>query len=233
MQTLGFSETAVKGPRTFTGLLAQPKAVQGFYRDVAVLAVLTPAAEAASLGAKGARISATAEGFDGGKIADGDPETGTTFRAPALKDSVFISIEFPEQRDVGLLNLQAVAEACRADTELQVSDDGKTFKRVTGFGGVSASRLAFRPEKARYWRLAITTSKTTDGTIRIQELRLTKVVPVPREGVVDLSGRMQPDGKLSWDVPEGEWTVFRIGHTSTGAYNKPAVNGAAGWNATR
>ena len=35
--------------------------------------------------------------------------------------------------------------------------------------------------------------------------------------VVDLSGRMQPDGTLTWDVPEGAWRLFRFGHIPTGA----------------
>ena len=39
--------------------------------------------------------------------------------------------------------------------------------------------------------------------------------------VVDLSARFQ-NGRLTWDVPEGKWTVLRIGHTSTGAVNAPA-----------
>ena len=39
--------------------------------------------------------------------------------------------------------------------------------------------------------------------------------------VVDLSARFQ-NGRLTWDVPQGKWTVLRIGHTSTGAVNAPA-----------
>jgi len=35
--------------------------------------------------------------------------------------------------------------------------------------------------------------------------------------VVDLTAHMQPDGRLSWNVPEGEWEVLRFGYTATGA----------------
>ena len=33
---------------------------------------------------------------------------------------------------------------------------------------------------------------------------------------------MAADGKLTWDVPEGDWTILRIGHTPTGRENAPA-----------
>lgn len=38
----------------------------------------------------------------------------------------------------------------------------------------------------------------------------------------DLTAKTTPDGKLSWDVPEGEWIILRLGHTTTGMENAPA-----------
>ena len=35
--------------------------------------------------------------------------------------------------------------------------------------------------------------------------------------IVDLTVELGADGKLTWDVPEGDWTILRIGHTPTGA----------------
>lgn len=37
-----------------------------------------------------------------------------------------------------------------------------------------------------------------------------------------LGDRLKPDGTLDWDAPAGNWTILRIGHTSTGACNAPA-----------
>lgn len=45
---------------------------------------------------------------------------------------------------------------------------------------------------------------------------------IQRSRIVDLSSRMDPGGRLLWDVPEGRWTVVRFGHTSTGVQNAPA-----------
>ncbi len=39
----------------------------------------------------------------------------------------------------------------------------------------------------------------------------------PKE-VIDLTTRMKPDGRLDWDVPEGEWVILRTGYTLTGHF---------------
>jgi len=41
---------------------------------------------------------------------------------------------------------------------------------------------------------------------------------VNKEEVVNLSSSMDPEGKLSWDVPGGEWTIMRMGYTCTDAH---------------
>jgi len=45
---------------------------------------------------------------------------------------------------------------------------------------------------------------------------------IVRDGLLDLTAKMNAEGRLTWDVPPGEWTVMRFGHTSTGAMGKPA-----------
>jgi hypothetical protein len=40
--------------------------------------------------------------------------------------------------------------------------------------------------------------------------------------IVDLTGRLEADGRLDWPVPPGRWTVLRFGRTSTGANTRPA-----------
>ncbi len=46
---------------------------------------------------------------------------------------------------------------------------------------------------------------------------------VPRDRVLDLSAQMDGEGRLRARLPEGEWTLLRIGHAPTGALNHPAV----------
>ena len=63
------------------------------------------------------------------------------------------------------------------------------------------------------------------------------VVPTPsapaaaeisRGDIVDVSGKMDADGTLHWDVPEGHWTILRMGYALTGARNRPSVPAGSG-----
>ena len=45
---------------------------------------------------------------------------------------------------------------------------------------------------------------------------------IARERIIDLTGRMTAAGRLAWNVPAGDWTIMRFGHTSTGQTNRPA-----------
>jgi hypothetical protein len=47
---------------------------------------------------------------------------------------------------------------------------------------------------------------------------------VDKSKVINLTDKLDADGKLNWNVPAGEWTILRIGHTSTGHTN--ATGGA-------
>jgi hypothetical protein len=51
---------------------------------------------------------------------------------------------------------------------------------------------------------------------------------VPKDKIFDLSTKMNTRGQLEWDVPVGDWTVYRFGHTTTGAMIQPAQWDAMG-----
>ncbi len=51
---------------------------------------------------------------------------------------------------------------------------------------------------------------------------------IPAGKVFDLSASMNQGGRLAWQAPEGEWTILRIGYTSTGIKNHPASKGGHG-----
>ncbi len=52
---------------------------------------------------------------------------------------------------------------------------------------------------------------------------------IPRGDVVNLTGKMDADGMLHWDAPEGHWTVLRMGYALTGAKNRPSVPAGSGY----
>lgn len=50
-----------------------------------------------------------------------------------------------------------------------------------------------------------------------------KNLMIAPSGVMDISDKMEKDGTLNWDVPEGDWVIMRTGMTPTGVVNSPAA----------
>jgi hypothetical protein len=46
--------------------------------------------------------------------------------------------------------------------------------------------------------------------------------------IIDISDKLDKDGKLQWDVPEGNWTILRVGYQPTGRSTHPAPKGGKG-----
>jgi hypothetical protein len=147
--------------------------------------------------------------------------------------------------------------------ELQVSDDGVNFKRVTPFVIPHVEmrhailERSFAPETGRSFRLFFTKGDPGTTQITISEIELSgghrlegwgrkagymypgfaietnRSAPesgtvIPRDKMINLSAALVPDGTLTWDVPAGEWTILRFGHTPTGSTNRPATPEATG-----
>ncbi len=53
-------------------------------------------------------------------------------------------------------------------------------------------------------------------------------VGIAASDVIDLTGKMAPDGTLNWTPPKGEWRVLRFGYSLTGKQNHPATPEATG-----
>ena len=48
------------------------------------------------------------------------------------------------------------------------------------------------------------------------------------QNVRNISSMMDSTGLVRWDVPEGDWEIFRFGYTTTGAVNNPVPSGETG-----
>ena len=51
--------------------------------------------------------------------------------------------------------------------------------------------------------------------------------------IINLTDKLTADGKLTWDVPDGNWTIVRFGHINMRLTNKPAVPEATGWESSK
>ena len=47
--------------------------------------------------------------------------------------------------------------------------------------------------------------------------------------VIDISKTMDSEGRISWDAPEGNWTILRFGMTPTGTKNSPSAPQGKGY----
>jgi hypothetical protein len=125
MQKVVWSDTNLEGPKRFEGMLPQPQAVAGYYRDITVLAFPTPG-------------------------------------------------EF----------------------------------RIDNIQG-----------KAAYERR---------GVASAGEAKLPPEMVINLAHITNLSTQLDKEGRLTWDVPAGKWTLLRIGHTSTGVMNAPSPESGRG-----
>lgn len=79
------------------------------------------------------------------------------------------------------------------------------------------------PGKAFYQRHSIlsrTDKKSVPGE--------TENGAIPMNSIVDLSDKVDHEGRLTWNIPPGEWTIVRIGYQPNGAKNHPAPLGGEG-----
>ncbi len=135
---------------------------------------------------------------------------------------------------------------------LEKSDNGVEFTEVAKIPSTSCGRstVSFPEAKARFFRLKVLNTGG-EGT-RISEFNLYPVGRITHseekagfcaphdihdyltqtdgefpQKVIDISSFVK-DGTLSWDVPEGNWKVLRLGWSLTGHKNGPAPQEATG-----
>jgi hypothetical protein len=84
------------------------------------------------------------------------------------------------------------------------------------------ARVEAIEEKALYVRGPYSSQPKVRPAFRVADSFAAESGVVERGSVVELTSKMAADGRLEWDVPEGEWVIGRFGHTSTGQTNRPS-----------
>jgi hypothetical protein len=62
-----------------------------------------------------------------------------------------------------------------------------------------------------------------------QESKVNEALIVDDQEVIDVSEFVNEEGQLTWDAPEGKWTIMRIGMTPTGTKNSPSAPQGQGY----
>jgi hypothetical protein len=141
--------------------------------------------------------------------------------------------------------------------KLEASQDGVNFYEVSTFSSQALREMdtplisSFDAVRARFYRI------TTNRSTNISEVNLhtsprlerwTAKTNYAKDGVgldnnlqyvepsllinpaqvIDITDKMNIDGKLCWKAPKGDWTIIRIGHTTTGEIGAAAPSSATG-----
>jgi hypothetical protein len=303
MKRLVWSETDVEGGKSFAGKLAQEPSNEGsvrdsgaggtqsdppFYRDSAVIAYRTPAAEApmASLHPK---VTTSGGPIDPKALMDESLTTAVTIAAAKEGRLAWLQYEFAQPYTARALSLGMRGRIPVG--KILSSDDGATWRTIAdmpgpqGYHGASIRTFAFPAVTAKFFRIefdrqGLSPAEVIHGeddtppparagvtgaaggfgaagygvseAIFYSDARVNRwedkgafgslmdvydAVPTPaaptaaeiaRGDVVDVTSKMDADGTLHWDVPEGHWTILRMGYAPTGARNRPSVPAGSG-----
>jgi len=198
MQHLVASATEVEGPADFDATLPQPPP-----RDPHFVHAPIPAS-----------LKAIRDGFyrDVAVLA---------FPTPPAERTSASSVS-----DLGRASLPA----SRAETE---GTAARQQPRPTGMDEGTAARQEPRPtglrlmesdEKALYYRNPYSSPPAVKPYLPAPAEYASSPAggAIEPSRMVDLTGRMDGDGRLRWNVPAGHWTIMRFGRTSTGANTRPA-----------
>ena len=139
---------------------------------------------------------------------------------------------------------------------IESSDDGAEFHKVADipFSSLPQRTVSFGAVTARYFRIVFpkgtATQRITEAALssgaRVNQFEKRagyanardffaitdpEIAPesiVAQQDVVDLSGKMRPDGTIDWTPPAGKWMILRFGYSLTGHENGPAPAEATG-----
>lgn len=262
MQKVVWTEKYVQGPQHFSDHLAQPKILEGFYRDIAVLAFPSPEGTGISTRTVVPKVTSSLQDGDLQRLVI--PDNTQRFRSD---EPCWIQYAFDEPFTCRSLQIRRDGNNFQANRlRIEISDDGMNFHPVCqlepprhGWQDTDVEVThTIEPTTARFFRFVYDTAGSEPGaedldsakwrpSLRIHGIELfslarihqyegkngdiwrigrrttSRQVPdtlcVPRDRIIDISDCLKEDGRLEWDVPEGRWTILRVGHTSSGHRN--------------
>jgi len=252
------ASTTLKGPGKVSMKLPQPTTVQGYYRDIVVLACPPPAGESPAGGSPEPKVTASSsyqkyspalatDGKDDTRwISNGDkPGMGPTPEKPE-----YLQFDYDKAWPVAGLYLKPYSDCGPKEIEIQCSQDGKTYRAIqrTTLGPGKETVIAFGEIQSAHFRVVFLSSHPHQGqenwNVQVAEIAILSSAELKtplqnrkgqnrkeiwqREGVVDLTKFVSDDGVLTWDVPAGAWRVMRIGYTLHGSKTQCVGSGPVG-----
>ncbi|MDR1865327.1 MAG: glycosyl hydrolase [Bacteroidales bacterium] len=88
-------------------------------------------------------------------------------------------------------------------------------------------------EKALYYRRPYSSADSVRQYLSMSYEPQTGDRAIEKNRIIDLSAQLQADGSLTWNVPQGKWTVMRFGSRNNGAITRPAPHPGLGFEADK
>jgi hypothetical protein len=254
MKMMVWSDTVVSGGSNKTFKLRQPTTRENYYRDIAVLAYPSLPAEIEDAENKPV-VKASDPKLNINVVTDFKID-GQSKIEKVGDESPWIQFSYPKSKSIRSVYL--FFNDRETQSALEVSEDGVTFtnvKKELFKVRTSKSEWAindhFEAITSKYFRVKFNQATT------LKEVQLTSVYRVnnilgrssiartndddlkdignPQAGMLidinkikNLTSSFKQNGNLTTNLPNGNWTIIRIGYTSTGAVNSPASNEGKG-----
>ncbi|QHI68849.1 glycosyl hydrolase [Tichowtungia aerotolerans] len=254
MQEVVWSETKLPGGQVFDGQLPQPSTRLDCYRDIALVAFPTPECELAGFPEPSVLLGDVE--IDAGALLDSDRSTWKSFDAEG-GSPVCLQFSYDRPVPVRSVSMVPRELRDLPGGKLLFSNDGITWQEEFSFSRperFAPLNRVFPVRVAPFWRIEFSGSVVlsevhfsrgyciADWTGKAMSDPYGTVKPgftspsldaspdeiILREQIVDLTGQMDAEGRLRWDVPEGNWTVLRFGYTPTGSRVEPASREGGG-----
>ncbi|HTL73200.1 MAG TPA: glycosyl hydrolase [bacterium] len=88
-------------------------------------------------------------------------------------------------------------------------------------------------EKALFYRAPYSSQAGVKPRLTPDETVLPTDECIPAGKVIELTGKLSAAGRLTWDVPAGNWTLVRLGRTLTGQTTRPAPQPGLGFESDK
>ncbi len=236
--------------------LPSPSKIEGFYKEIAVLAYPALASEIID-SENPTIITSSNKDFDINIATNGKIDERTELRVP--KDGkAWIQWNFGKPLTVQSFLLKTQRQRYKVPQLLQSSNDGINFKDEfvikmsrhgkyeytidKTFKGITAQYFRFVTDvpldiaeisltnTARYDNMISRTNihrANNGGLPKLEAVDASKVIK--KSEILNLTKYVDDKGVLKTILPKGNWTIMRVGYTTTGALNDPASVAGTGW----
>jgi hypothetical protein len=253
MKYLTWTESRATGGDTVRLMLPEPQSQLDYYRDARVIAYPTPRSQAVlSRSSLGRTVHSKVGEIDNALLADQRLDSGI-----AVEANDVVTFYFDKKVEARSLTVNSGLNGNLPRLRLESSTNGEVFVPVTELashgrhGIIAPVSRSFPVIEARAFRL-VTLGNGTLGEVsfnvtpRIEDwefktnlaYQVGKQVEAPGDSlaadainpddVIDISAQMNADGGLQWDAPPGDWTILRMGYTTTAHLNVAASAAGTG-----